>query len=133
MTLDSKHLSISIAAPPDDVYRFASDPRNLPKWAAGLAGSIAKDGDHWVAESPMGRVRVEFAASNPHRVLDHVVVLPSGERILNPMRVMANEAGCEVVFSLLKRRGVTDEAFEKDSHAVLRDLRELKRLMEKRR
>lgn len=133
MTLESKHLSISIAASPDEVYRFASDPRNLPQWAAGLAGSIKKDGDHWVAESPMGRIRVEFTPSNAYRVLDHVVVLPSGERITNPMRVMPNEDGCEVVFSLFKRRGVQDEAFEQDARAVLNDLRALKRLMEKRR
>ncbi len=132
MTLESKHLSIAIAAAPDDVYRFASDARNLPKWAAGLAGAIKKDGEHWSADSPMGRIRVEFAASNPHRVLDHVVVLPSGERVSNPMRIIPNENGCEVVFSLFKRRGVTDDAFESDARAVLRDLRELKRLMEKR-
>ncbi|HEX9816145.1 MAG TPA: SRPBCC family protein [Candidatus Thermoplasmatota archaeon] len=133
MTFDSHHLSLTIAAPADAVYKFASDPRNLPFWAAGLAGSISENGDDWVADSPMGKIRIEFAAPNPYHVLDHVVILPSGERSLNPMRVVPNGNGCEVIFSLFKRRGITDEDFKKDARAVLSDLRALKQLMEKRR
>jgi uncharacterized protein YndB with AHSA1/START domain len=34
---DAHQISIAIARPPADVYEFASDPRNLPRWAAGLA------------------------------------------------------------------------------------------------
>src|SRR5699024_11647740 len=34
----SRHLDIIIERPWRAVYEFASDPRNLPRWAAGLAG-----------------------------------------------------------------------------------------------
>jgi hypothetical protein len=34
---DVQHLSVSIARRPAEVYEFTSDPRNLPRWAAGLA------------------------------------------------------------------------------------------------
>jgi uncharacterized protein YndB with AHSA1/START domain len=34
---DVQHISVSIARPPAEVYEFVSDPRNLPRWAAGLA------------------------------------------------------------------------------------------------
>src|SRR5688572_32617971 len=36
---DVQHVSVSIARRPGEVYEFASDPRNLPAWAAGLARS----------------------------------------------------------------------------------------------
>ena len=60
------------------VYEFASNPENLPKWAAGLSGSIRKVNEEWIAESPMGRVKVKFAEKNKFRVWDHDVSLPSG-------------------------------------------------------
>jgi hypothetical protein len=31
-----EHISIYIHRAPDDVYAFASDPKNLPRWAAGI-------------------------------------------------------------------------------------------------
>jgi uncharacterized protein YndB with AHSA1/START domain len=34
---DVRHISVDIARRPAEVYEFASDPRNLPRWAAGLA------------------------------------------------------------------------------------------------
>jgi len=40
MTFKSRHVSVSINRPADQVYEFASNPENLPKWAAGLSGSI---------------------------------------------------------------------------------------------
>ena len=55
-------------------------------------------------ESPMGRVTLEFAPSNPFGVLDHQVTLPSGEKVNNPMRVTPNADGCDVVFTV-RRRG----------------------------
>ena len=36
---DVQHVSVSIGRRPAEVYEFASDPRNLPRWAAGLARS----------------------------------------------------------------------------------------------
>jgi uncharacterized protein YndB with AHSA1/START domain len=43
---DVQHIGVHIARPPAEVYEFASDPRNLPRWAAGLVRSeIRQDGD----------------------------------------------------------------------------------------
>jgi uncharacterized membrane protein len=38
MTFMAKHISVSINRPAGQVYEFASNPENLPKWAAGLSG-----------------------------------------------------------------------------------------------
>jgi uncharacterized protein YndB with AHSA1/START domain len=32
---DVHHVSVSVDRPPEEVYEFAGDPRNLPRWAAG--------------------------------------------------------------------------------------------------
>ena len=46
------------------------------------------------------------------------------------MRVIPDGNGCEVVFTVRRRSGITDEEFERDASAVLADLTALKRLIE---
>ena len=58
MTFMAKHISVSINRPAAQVYEFASNPENLPKWAAGLSGSIKKVDEDWMADSPMGAVKL---------------------------------------------------------------------------
>ncbi|MGH7495367.1 MAG: SRPBCC family protein [bacterium] len=131
MTFESQHISVSINRPVDEVYEFASNPENLPQWAAGLGGSIKNvDGD-WIAESPMGSVKIKFAGKNKLGVLDHDVTLPSGENFYNPMRVFPNNDGCEVTFTLYRRPETSGQAFAEDAQAVARDLKKLKELAEK--
>ncbi|TCO26150.1 polyketide cyclase/dehydrase/lipid transport protein [Kribbella steppae] len=126
----SRHLSTHIDRPTQDVYTYASNPANVPEWAAGLGGSIEQvDGD-WVADSPMGRVVVKFAESNEYGVVDHEVALPSGETVYNPMRVIPDGDGCEVVFTIRQRPDMTDDDFARDANAVQADLQTLKKLLE---
>ena len=127
----SQHISIGIDRPVTAVYDVAADPRNLPKWAAGLAGSkVEQDGDAWFTESPMGRVTFTFAPRNDFGVLDHDVTLPSGETVYNPLRVISDGEGCEVIFTLRQRPEMSDEEYERDADAVGRDLAALKSLVE---
>jgi uncharacterized membrane protein len=130
MTYESKHISVSIGRSADQVYEFASNPENLPRWAAGLSGSIKNVDGNWIAESPMGRVKVKFAGKNKVGVLDHDVTLPSGEKVYNPMRVFPNNDGSELVFTLYRRPGMSEEMFVEDAKAVTRDLKKLKSLLE---
>ncbi|GAA2025801.1 SRPBCC family protein [Pseudokineococcus marinus] len=127
----SRHVSVGIAALAERVYAYAVDPAHLPAWAAGLASSTVERVDGaWVAESPMGRVRIAFAPPNELGVLDHVVTLPGGEEVLNPMRVLPDGDGCEVVFTVRHRAGKSEEEFESDCRAVLTDLERLRHLLE---
>jgi hypothetical protein len=127
----SRHLSTCIDRTANDVYAYASNPVNLPAWAHGLGGNIERAGDHWVAQSsPMGRVVVTFAPRNELGVLDHDVTLPTGETVYNPVRVIADGAGSEVVFTLRRRPEMSDAEFERDAGMVAADLARLKELME---
>jgi hypothetical protein len=126
-----RHASIYIDRTPGDVYDFASDPRNLPQWAAGLARStVRRDGNWWVAEAPFGRARIKFAEPNALGVMDHDVEMESGEIVHNPMRVVRNGEGSEFIFTLIRRPGMSDKQFAKDELAVEGDLSTLKQLLE---
>jgi hypothetical protein len=128
---DAQHISTYIARRPADVYEFVADAQNLPRWAAGLASSrVTKDGDAWIADAPFGRVRVRFAPRNAFGVLDHDVTLESGVTVHNPMRVLPHGAGCEFVFTLIRRLEMSDEDFARDRAAVEHDLMTLKTLLE---
>jgi hypothetical protein len=117
-----QHISVFINRRPAEVYEFASDPRNLPRWAAGLARSeVRRKGDEWVADSPMGEIKIRFAPPNPDGVLDHDVTLESGVTVHNPMRVVPNREGSEFVFTLIRQPGMSDEKFAEDRGAVEKD------------
>ncbi len=127
----SRHISIDIDRGMSEVYDFAADPLNLPAWAAGLAGStVERDGQEWFTESPMGRVTFRFAPRNEFGVLDHDVTLPSGQVVHNPLRVLGDGDACEVVFTLRQRPDMTDDDFERDADAVVKDLAALKSVVE---
>jgi hypothetical protein len=128
--LEVRHISVSINRPTRDVYDFASDPQNLPRWASGLAGSIARAGDEWIADAPMGKVRIRFTPRNELGVLDHDVTMPSGVTIHNPMRVLPNGRGSEVVFSIFHRPDTSDAKFAEDAKWVEKDLRTLASILE---
>jgi hypothetical protein len=130
MASQSRHLSIAIDRPAAEVYAYACDPANLPSWAAGLGSSIELVDGQWIADSPMGPVRVAFVEQNAYGVLDHQVTLASGATFYNPMRVIADADSCEVVFTLRRQPGLTDEDYDRDARAVTADLATLKRLLE---
>ncbi len=131
MVFDTVHISTSIERPADDVYAYASNPRNLSSWANGLAHRDAEFVDDvWVIDSPMGRVTVQFAPPNQFGILDHDVTLPSGEVVANPMRVIPNGDGCDVLFTVRRRAGVDEADFSADAEAVAADLATLRSLMQ---
>jgi hypothetical protein len=129
-TYQVRHISVSINRPPDEVYNFVSNPENLPKCATGLGGSIKNVNGEWIADAPMGKVKIKFAEKN-NGILDHEVVLESGVKVYNPMRVISNGRGSEVFFTLIRQPGVSDEKFEQDAKWVEKDLKILKGLLEK--
>jgi uncharacterized protein YndB with AHSA1/START domain len=127
---ESRHLSTHIARPAPEVYAFVTDPARLPEWAAGLSGGVEERDGRWFADSPMGEVEVRFAPENTFGVADHDVTLPDGQVFANPMRVLPDRDGCEVVFTLRRQPEMTDEAFEADAAAIRADLATLQRLLE---
>lgn len=128
--MKSTTLSVTIAAAPERVYAFASNPENLPRWVPSFFKSVERVDGEWVAQSPLGRVGFEFVHDNDLGVLDHTVTLPTGARLTNPMRVIPNGDGSEILFTLIQHEDMTDQQFQEDAELVLGDLHTLRRLLE---
>lgn len=117
---ESRHVSVWMNVAPEVVYELASDIDQMPRWAAGLA------------DPALGDVDVRFVGDNAFGVLDHIVRLPSGEEVYNPMRILPEVVGgsrCEVVFTVRRLAGMSDDQFAADAAAVTADLQTLKRLV----
>jgi hypothetical protein len=132
MEPESRHLSTWIRRPAAEVYAYAADPAHLPEWAPGLGNAVENVDGQWFVETPMGRVAFGFVPHNDYGVLDHEVRLPSGQTFYNPLRVIPGNETCEVVFSLRRSAGMTDEEFDRDAAAVTADLTRLKQIIESR-
>lgn len=84
-------LGVFIERPAAEAYEFLSVPENFAKWASGLAGSLRRDGDDWIADTPQGPARVRFSDRNSRGVLDHSVTLPDGATVFVPLRIVRTE------------------------------------------
>ena len=128
----SRTVSVEIKVAPTRVYACVRDPDLLPEWAAGICKSVTvKDGVwHVDTGSELGTVQLAFCADNDFGVLDHTVTLPDGSAVLNPVRVIANGNGSELIFTLFQTEGMSDEQFIRDVQAVTRDLNTIKALLE---
>jgi hypothetical protein len=132
MTAESKHISVLIDRPAREVYAYAAEPDNLVEWAPGLGSAMIFENGQWYVETTEGRVGISFVERNDLGVLDHWVTTTLGEVVYIPLRVFANEDGSEVVFSLRRNPGMSDEEFERDAGLVASDLARLKRVLEHR-
>ena len=130
MTHESRTLSVSIDRSAEQAYDFLSVPENFPRWASGLAGSLRHVDGEWVAETPNGPMKIRFSERNAFGVLDHWLSPHAGAEIYVPMRVVANAGGCELVFTLFRLPGMTDEKFAADVEWVTRDLAAARRVLE---
>ena len=128
----TRHVSRVIARPWREVYAYAADPAHLVHWASGLAtATVTPVGDgSWHASSPFGEVNVRFAGPNDLGVVDHVVAMPDGTEVLNPMRVLPHDDGAEVVFTVRRRPGMSDDDVAADAATVAGDLETLRGICE---
>jgi hypothetical protein len=131
-TMKALMVSVSIERPMAEVYAFASVPENFPGWASGLGSSLERTREgEWIAKTAEGHVTVRFSEPNQFGVLDHTVIPAPGVEIYIPLRVVANgDTGSEVLLTLFRQPGMSDEKFAADAAWVLRDLQKLKALLE---
>ena len=111
--MESLHIAVHIARPADLVYDYTRQRSNLATWATGVSESM----------------QIEFAAVNELGVLDHWAVV-DGVRYYNPMRVIPDGDGAELVFTLRRLPGTSDDDFANDAATIESDLARLKDLLE---
>jgi hypothetical protein len=131
-TLQATTVSVSIERPPAEVYAFVANPENLPRWAAGLGGSVVRSGAGWIIETPGGPVRIAFTEPNTFGILDHTVYPSPDQPVYVPMRVVPNGDGSEAMLTVFRLPDMTDEQYTRDLGQVTRDLETLKHILEQR-
>lgn len=129
--LESRTIGISIARNWKEVYEAVWQPQDFTRWASGLSRSRLErdEAEWWKTEGPEGPIRIRFSGHNAFGVMDHYVDIGSDEEIYVPMRVVANGEGAEVLFTLFRQPGMSDEKFAADADWVARDLAALKTLV----
>jgi hypothetical protein len=117
---------VSILAPPRDVIAFLVDVLNWTTWAPWIRSVSRSSGRSWTFDTDAGPMSVRFVEQNALGVLDHEVTLASGVRVLNPMRVLANGSGSELVMVVFQSPEASTDQFERDVQAVRDDLARIK-------
>jgi hypothetical protein len=119
----ARTLSVFIDRPWRNVYALIWRPAFFPEWAAGLSdASLRKEGEHWLANGPNGPATIRFSEHNVFGIMDHYVYPPGGEEIYVPLRVVQHGAGAEVMLTLFRLPGMSDEKFEADALLIRSDL-----------
>lgn len=130
MIQESITLSTAINQKPAKVYKFVANLANLPKWAPAFCKGIKKVKGDWIVQTMQGPIKVRIVKKNAYGVLDHRVIPSPGVEIDVPMRVVANDGGSEVLFTLFRRPDMTDAQYKEDQGLVRQDLKTLKKVME---
>ncbi|TGK03859.1 SRPBCC family protein [Leptospira semungkisensis] len=132
-TYPVRHISIHLSVDLQTAYDYLADPRNFPEWASGLCKSIQPlENGEWLIDSPMGELKAVFTEKNQYGVLDHTVIFGPDKKVNNPMRILANDQGSELVFTLFQLPEMSDKKFEEDAAWVKKDLTELSELLKKK-
>lgn len=123
-------LAISIDRPPAEVAAFVADVSKMPRWAGGLCKSVRRDSHGWRIDTGQGEAGFRFTGKTEEGILDHIVSLDSGLEVFIPLRVVPNQNGSEVLFTLFRLPGMTEERLQQDMAAVHTDLQQLKEALE---
>lgn len=125
------------------VMAVAGQLDRLPEWAQGFASGVERvvvrapdgetgvAGERWIVDSTFGRIEVEFMIDIARGILDHDVVSADGTVVRNRLRVEPRPHGSDIIFTLVRLPGMTDEQWRDDAHAVEADLQRLAALCEK--
>ncbi|MGH7729192.1 MAG: SRPBCC family protein [Vulcanimicrobiaceae bacterium] len=106
--------SITLAALPEVVYAYISEPANLPEWAPVFAESVRPEDDHWVATTARGETRFALGTNADFGVVDVLGLVAAEAYVLRvPTRVvpLGPDAGLYLV-TLFARHGEDDASFE---------------------
>jgi uncharacterized protein YndB with AHSA1/START domain len=114
--------AIAIDAPPDVVFAYVAEPRNIPAWAPGFASAIRPDGERWIVTQGGREFAIVVRASEEHGTVD--LLFAEDERRGAFSRVIPNkEGGCAYVFALHFSDGTPEEAVAAGMATVEEELR----------
>jgi uncharacterized protein YndB with AHSA1/START domain len=120
--------SISISAPPESVLELLGDARRLPDWAPAFASAVEPDGEDWLIDTGAARFRVRVRVSSEYGTVD--LLRPEDPRRGAHMRVLHNEDGSELLFTLVFPAATEGSAIAQQMTTVEAELRTVRELCE---
>lgn len=128
----SETRSIAISAPPQAVFAFIAQPRNLPRWAPGFAAAVREDPEHADRCLVTGSDGTEFPivvrTSEAHGTVD---LLGGPELNIGAFsRVLPNATGAEYLFTLFFPEGTPEDAITAQMEVVDGELRTVREFAE---
>ncbi len=110
--MKNRTVSITVAAPRDDVFQFLRKVENLPQWATEFCTAVEKRNGYWFAHTSQGEVRFEIAADADTGVLDMWVGPAPDQMSLFPVRVLSLGEETFVSFTFFQPPEMPDELYE---------------------
>jgi hypothetical protein len=131
--LKARTLTVEIARPPEDVYRFLVDPANLAGWTMVQNGRPEPSAgpNSWAYDGPRGTVLVHFTPANPFFVLDYRIQAGPQTIHVAHVRVVRNAAGAVLTHTSVQQPLVSDAMFASEEEWMMSDLLVLKTLLER--
>lgn len=124
--------TVSIDAPPKEVFAFLADPSTWPRWAVVNVKNIRKaEGDWWEMQTPAGAARLRIRPQEHLGILDHDFVAPEASWTV-PARVVPNGTGTLFMITFFQPPTFTDEFFDQQTALVDKELATLKKILESR-
>lgn len=127
-------LSVQIACPAADAYRFVADPATMPQWAIhNVKGIRPLANNEWEIETPRGAGRLVPHYEPELGILDHEFIDPKeGAWAVSARIVPAGTADSVYMITLVKPPKMPEEVFRQGMPLVEQELQAMKRILEQR-
>ncbi len=122
--------SIEIDVPARHAFEFLAQPENLPRWAAGFAKAIRRDGDAWAVTTPQGEIEMRYVTDPRLGVVDFHISPAPGVTTVAHSRILPLGERSVYVFTQEQTPGMPAPVFEGQVATLGRELRLLRSLLE---
>lgn len=124
--MQTRLLTLTIAASRTTVFNFLADIENLPAWTGGFCEWIELHRDGWWAYTALGELVVETKVDDISGVIDLSLRHVSGWSTVIPLRVRSDgDGGALVHASCRQAPGMADEDYERLFESLVTGLHEL--------
>jgi hypothetical protein len=124
----SETVTTVLAAPPERVFDYMSDVRNLPRWATEFARELRREGDRWIVRNNLGELVFEIRSDERTGVIDMLAGPTADELAMFPTRVVGLPDGQTAYsFTMFQAPGMPDDLFESQHESLRREFANIER------
>jgi hypothetical protein len=124
----SETVTTVLAAPPERVFDYMSDVRNLPRWATEFARELRREGDRWIVRNNLGELVFEIRSDERTGVIDMLAGPTADELAVFPTRVVGLPDGQTAYsFTMFQAPGMPDDLFESQHESLRREFANIER------